>query len=159
MRNARALQRIAIILAVLFVLSLLPVMAVAFYNHPRADDYTYGAVLRKVIDAGQGLPEAVAAIAAYVRSTYARWQGSFSAVVLFTLPAGRVFRQCLLADDRPDAPAAAAWHGDAPASAGEDAPRAAHNGCADFLALMTLSIQLVPDLNQTFYRFNGGCYY
>ena len=35
MRNARALQRIAIILAVLFVLSLLPVMAVAFYNHPR----------------------------------------------------------------------------------------------------------------------------
>ena len=59
MRNARALQRIAIILAVLFVLSLLPVMAVAFYNHPRADDYTYGAVLRKVIDAGQGLPEAV----------------------------------------------------------------------------------------------------
>ena len=56
MRNARALQRIAIILAVLFALSLLPVMAVAFYNHPRADDYTYGAVLRKVIDAGQGLP-------------------------------------------------------------------------------------------------------
>lgn len=54
MRNARALQRIAIILAVLFALSLLPVMAVAFYNHPRADDYTYGAVLRKVIDAGQG---------------------------------------------------------------------------------------------------------
>lgn len=49
------------------MLSLLPVMAVAFYNHPRADDYTYGAVLRKVIDAGQGLPEAVAAIAAYVR--------------------------------------------------------------------------------------------
>lgn len=30
MRNARALQRIAIILAVLFALSLLPVMAVAF---------------------------------------------------------------------------------------------------------------------------------
>ena len=57
MRNARALQRIAIILAVLFVLSLLPVMAVAFYNHPRADDYTYGAVLRKVIDAGQGLSQ------------------------------------------------------------------------------------------------------
>lgn len=28
-----------------------------------------------------------------------------------------------------------------------------------FLALMTLSIQLVPDLNQTFYWFNGGCYY
>ena len=50
MRNARALQRIAIILAVLFVLSLLPVMAVAFYNHPRADDYTYGAVLRKAVN-------------------------------------------------------------------------------------------------------------
>lgn len=28
-----------------------------------------------------------------------------------------------------------------------------------FLSLMTLSIQLVPDLNQTFYWFNGGCYY
>ena len=83
MRNARALQRIAIILAVLFALSLLPVVAVAFYNHPRADDYTYGAVLRKVIDAGQGLPEAVAAIAAYVRSTYARWQGCFP-----TMPIG-----------------------------------------------------------------------
>ena len=88
MRNTRALQWVAIILAVLFALSLLPVMAVAFYNHPRADDYTYGAVLRKIIDAGQGLPEAVAAIAAYVRSTYARWQGSFSAVMLFTLQPG-----------------------------------------------------------------------
>ena len=88
MRNTRALQRIAIILAVLFALSLLPVMAVAFYNHPRADDYTYGAVLRKVIDAGQGLPEAVAAIAAYVRSTYARWQGSFSRACFPTMPIG-----------------------------------------------------------------------
>lgn len=133
MRNARALQRIAIILAVLFVLSLLPVMAVAFYNHPRADDYTYGAVLRKVIDAGQGLPEAVAAIAAYVRSTYARWAGVVQRGDAVHASAGRVFRQCLLADDRPDAPAATAWHGDAPTSAGEDAPCAARNGCADFL--------------------------
>ena len=79
---------VSVLMALVMALSLLPVMAVAFYNHPRADDYTYGAVLRKVIDAGQGLPEAVAAIAAYVRSTYARWQGSFSAVVLFTLQPG-----------------------------------------------------------------------
>lgn len=159
MRNARALQRIAIILAVLFALSLLPVMAVAFYNHPRADDYTYGAVLRKVIDAGQGLPEAVAAIAAYVRSTYARWQGSFSAVMLFTLQPG------VFSDN-------AYWLTTAltllPLLLGTGmllrqlgkmlhAPRA--TVVLIFLALMTLSIQLVPDLNQTFYWFNGGCYY
>ena len=159
MRNARALQRIAIILAVLFVLSLLPVMAVAFYNHPRADDYTYGAVLRKVIDAGQGLPEAVAAIAAYVRSTYARWQGSFSAVILFTLQPG------VFSDN-------AYWLTTAltilPLLLGTGmllrqlgkmlhAPRTMV--VLIFLALMTLSIQLVPDLNQTFYWFNGGCYY
>lgn len=159
MRNARALQRIAIILAVLFVLSLLPVMAVAFYNHPRADDYTYGAVLRKVIDAGQGLPEAVAAIAAYVRSTYARWQGSFSAVMLFTLQPG------VFSDN-------AYWLTTAltllPLLLGTGmllrqlgkmlhAPRA--TVVLIFLSLMTLSIQLVPDLNQTFYWFNGGCYY
>ncbi|CDE47005.1 putative uncharacterized protein [Faecalibacterium sp. CAG:74] len=159
MRNARALQRIAIILAVLFALSLLPVVAVAFYNHPRADDYTYGAVLRKVIDAGQGLPEAVAAIAAYVRSTYARWQGSFSAVMLFTLQPG------VFSDN-------AYWLTTAltllPLLLGTGmllrqlgkmlhAPRA--TAVLIFLALMTLSIQLVPDLNQTFYWFNGGCYY
>lgn len=159
MRNARALQRIAIILAVLFVLSLLPVMAAAFYNHPRADDYTYGAVLRKVIDAGQGLPEAVAAIAAYVRSTYAHWQGSFSAVVLFTLQPG------VFSDN-------AYWLTTAltllPLLLGTGmllrqlgkmlhAPRT--TVVLVFLSLMTLSIQLVPDLNQTFYWFNGGCYY
>lgn len=159
MRNARALQRIAIILAVLFALSLLPVMAVAFYNHPRADDYTYGAVLRKVIDAGQGLPEAVAAIAAYVRSTYAHWQGSFSAVMLFTLQPG------VFSDN-------AYWLTTAltllPLLLGTGmllrqlgkmlhAPRT--TVVLIFLALMTLSIQLVPDLNQTFYWFNGGCYY
>lgn len=159
MRNARALQRIAIILAVLFALSLLPVMAVAFYNHPRADDYTYGAVLRKVIDAGQGLPEAVAAIAAYVRSTYARWQGSFSAVVLFTLQPG-VFSEngywlttaltllpLLLGTGMLLRQLGKILH----------APRA--TVVLIFLSLMTLSIQLVPDLNQTFYWFNGGCYY
>lgn len=159
MRNARAMRWIAIILAVLFVLSLLPVMAVAFYNHPRADDYTYGAVLRKVIDAGQGLPDAVTAIAAYVKSTYARWQGSFSAVVLFTLQPG-VFSD------------SAYWLTTAltllPLLLGTGmllhqlgkmlrAPRT--TVVLIFLALMTLSIQLVPDLNQTFYWFNGGCYY
>ena len=159
MRNARALQRIAIILAALFALSLLPVMAVAFYNHPRADDYTYGAVLRKVIDAGQGLPEAVAAIAAYVRSTYARWQGSFSAVVLFTLQPG-VFSEngywlttaltllpLLLGTGMLLRQLGKMLH----------APRT--TVVLVFLSLMTLSIQLVPDLNQTFYWFNGGCYY
>lgn len=159
MRNTRALQWVAIILAVLFALSLLPVMAVAFYNHPRADDYTYGAVLRKVIDAGQGLPEAVAAIAAYVRSTYARWQGSFSAVVLFTLQPG-VFSEngywlttaltllpLLLGTGMLLRQLGKMLH----------APRA--TVVLVFLSLMTLSIQLVPDLNQTFYWFNGGCYY
>lgn len=159
MRNARALQRIAIILAVLFVLSLLPVMAVAFYNHPRADDYTYGAVLRKVIDAGQGLPEAVAAIAAYVRSTYARWQGSFSAVILFTLQPGVVSDNAYWLTTALTLLTLLLGTGMLLRQLGKmlHAPRA--TVVLIFLVLMTLSIQLVPDLNQTFYWFNGGCYY
>ena len=159
MRNARALQRIAIILAVLFALSLLPVVAVAFYNHPRADDYTYGAVLRKVIDAGQGLPEAVAAIAAYVRSTYARWQGSFSAVMLFTLQPGVFSDNAYWLATAPTLLPLLLGTGMLLRQLGKmlHAPRA--TAVLIFLALMTLSIQLVPDLNQTFYWFNGGCYY
>lgn len=159
MRNERALRWVVRILAGLFVLSLLPVLAVAFYNHPRADDYTYGAVLRKVIDAGQGFPDAVAAIAAYVRSTYAHWQGSFSAVVLFTLQPG------VFSDN-------AYWLTTAltllPLLLGTGmllrqlgkmlrAPRTTVT--LMFLILMMLSIQLVPDVNQAFYWFNGGCYY
>lgn len=159
MRNERAMRWLVGVLAVLFVLSLLPVLAVAFFNHPRADDYTYGAVLRKVMDAGQGLPEALAAMVAYVKSTYAHWQGSFSAVVLFMLQPG------VFSDH-------AYWLTTAVTllplllgtwmflrKLGEmlHAPRT--TVVLLFLLLMTLSIQLVPDLNQTFYWFNGGCYY
>lgn len=159
MRNERAIRWLVRVLAVLFALSLLPVLVVAFFNHPRADDYTYGAVLRKVMDAGQGLPEALAAMAAYVKSTYAHWQGSFSAIMLFMLQPG------IFSDH-------AYWLTTAVTllplllgtwmllrKLGEmlHAPRT--TVVLLFLLLMTLSIQLVPDLNQTFYWFNGGCYY
>lgn len=158
MRNARALQRIAIILAVLFALSLLPVMAVAFYNHPRATTTPTARCCARSLTQDRGcrrlsqlLPPTSGAPTRAGRGRSARWccsrfsracfrNGYWLTTALTLLPlllgTGMLLRQL-----------GKILH----------APRA--TVVLIFLSLMTLSIQLVPDLNQTFYWFNGGCYY
>lgn len=78
-------QRLTIIFGVLFVLSLLPILAIAFYNHPGIDDYNYGVATRIAYMETHDIAAVLAASFKTVAETYNTWQGTFSSVFLFTL--------------------------------------------------------------------------
>lgn len=78
-------KRVAICCVLLFVLSLLPVLAIAFYDHPCSDDYSYGLYAAQTVREGGSLWDILAAAARETRETYLDWQGTFSAVFLMAL--------------------------------------------------------------------------
>lgn len=79
MRKAAAAAGIILLLAVI------PMLLIGFFDHPCADDFSYGqAVHRTIMTAGS--PAAVLSAAAGVAgNAYRTWQGSFSAVFLMAL--------------------------------------------------------------------------
>ena len=56
-------KRIAICCAVLFALSLLPVLTIAFYDHPCSDDYSYGLYAAQTVREGGSFRQVLAAAA------------------------------------------------------------------------------------------------
>ena len=78
-------KRIAICCTVLFALSLLPVLIIAFYDHPCSDDYSYGLYAAQTVREGGSLWQVLAAAARETKETYFDWQGTFSAVFLMAL--------------------------------------------------------------------------
>ncbi|MDR0221435.1 MAG: DUF6056 family protein [Lachnospiraceae bacterium] len=91
MDNARFLRavynekRLAVIFAALFALSLLPLLVLAFYNHPGVDDFRYGAGARAAYLATSSIAEALAAAFATVAETYGNWQGTYATTLLAAL--------------------------------------------------------------------------
>ena len=83
----------AVIIAALFLLSLVPFILLAPYNVPSADDFGYGAPVHYALAAGAGFLGVIKALAENLRYTYMNWQGTFSSVILFSLQPG-------VADDR-----------------------------------------------------------
>lgn len=71
-----------------FLLSLLPVLAVAVYSTPRADDFSYGIGAHRAILAGEGFAGALRAAFRNSKSFYFSWQGSYSAIAVFSLMTG-----------------------------------------------------------------------
>lgn len=71
-----------------FVLSLLPLLVLSFYNHPAMDDFNFGILTRRAWVANKGLAAIPAVLMAAVeRSVYIWnvWQGTFSFSVLAAL--------------------------------------------------------------------------
>lgn len=73
-----------IILTILFMLSLLPVVALSFYASPSADDYSYGDTTAAAVQNGS-FSDVLSVVAASTRKSYLEWQGSFAAVFLMNL--------------------------------------------------------------------------
>ncbi|MDR0220443.1 MAG: hypothetical protein LBI54_03435 [Lachnospiraceae bacterium] len=78
-------KRLAVIFAVLFALSLLPLLALAFYNHPGVDDFGYGIRTRAAYLATHNIAAVLAAAGATVAETYRDWQGTYASVFLFAV--------------------------------------------------------------------------
>lgn len=72
------------ILISVFVLSLIPLLVMAFYNHPAHDDYYYGIKTHLAAQSGN-LFDVLSAAVDQVKESYSNWQGTYSAVFLFSL--------------------------------------------------------------------------
>lgn len=77
--------RTAAFILICFFVSLIPIFYVSFFNHPSADDYGYSDLVRSALLGGGGFPGAMRAACSEVVDTYFTWQGTFSAVFLFSL--------------------------------------------------------------------------
>lgn len=80
--SPKALGRVCL---VLFVLSLIPLIAIALYNYPADDDFTYGFVVAQRWAQTHSLWQVVLAIGEKAAETYQIWQGNFVSNVLFNV--------------------------------------------------------------------------
>lgn len=75
-------KKICIILVVVSLLALVPIIIISFYSHAQIDDYYYGI---KTYHAVQNGTSVFKAAVEQVKETYNDWQGTYSAVFLFSL--------------------------------------------------------------------------
>ena len=87
-RFEKALRVLAIALFLLLVLSLIPIVHVAFSSYPAADDFSYVANTAPIWRQTHSLTAVFSAAWQHVQQTYQTWQGSFVAVFLMCLQPG-----------------------------------------------------------------------
>ena len=85
LRSHINVKNLCIVTAVVFILSLIPIFVLAFYNHPAADDFYYSVKTYHAFTETGSFGETLKAAGTQVTETYGDWQGTFSAVFLFAL--------------------------------------------------------------------------
>ncbi len=78
-------KTISYIILFLFIISLLPLLYIARYDHSCADDYSYGLLARQAWQNTHSIWAAMAAAAQKVQTAYTDWQGTFSSIFLMSL--------------------------------------------------------------------------
>ena len=78
-------KRICRYILILFLLSLIPLLLIARYNHPCADDFSYGNHTVATWRETGSLTQTISAAAEGTETVYNTWQGSFAAVFFMTL--------------------------------------------------------------------------
>lgn len=79
---------IGICFAILFIISLVPIVHAAFFTHPLLDDYGYSAPVYQTVKSGGNIFKILSAATGQVKSFYQHWQGTYSAIFLFSLQPG-----------------------------------------------------------------------
>lgn len=161
LKRARVSEKTVFILLLAGIVAvLIPMLAIARYNVPCADDYSYGDLTHSAWKQTHSLPEVLKGGARTVSDYYSGWQGTYSAVFAFSLqPAvfgeqwyplttfimlislcggivslfDVVFRRILNA----------AWH---------------QTGIA-IIVVLAVCTQFLPSPVQAFYWYNGSVYY
>ena len=75
-------------IVICFVISLLPLLALSFYNHPAMDDYNYGILTHRALVENQGLAVIPAVLGAAVQravNLWHSWQGTYTFSILAAL--------------------------------------------------------------------------
>ncbi len=83
-RNLINRKTILFSLILITIILLIPIIGASFYTNPSADDYTYGLRTMNALSNG-GIIELIKEIGNTVKDNYFSWQGTFSAIVLFSL--------------------------------------------------------------------------
>lgn len=78
-------RKIEMIMAILFFLSLIPIMYCSFFNYATGDDLWEGAVAKQVIANGGDIKEFVQAIWNWAKVDYYGWEGNWSSIILWCL--------------------------------------------------------------------------
>lgn len=83
--NAHVLRFFGIGMMILAQASILPILLLAIYNHPSADDFYYGTLTAHAWADTGSLLETLKAALKTVRDTYYNWQGTFSGIFVMSL--------------------------------------------------------------------------
>ena len=81
-------KRCAILVGIIFVLTMIPIVYVAPAVRATGDDLGYSAGVHQALAGGEGLSGALTAIAKQVVGSWYSWQGTWSSIVLFCLQPG-----------------------------------------------------------------------
>ena len=148
---------LAAIVLVGFCLSLIPILYAGFFAHPFADDYSFS---YRVNHAVMNRSSLLKAIAETVTNTYITWQGTFSAVVFFSI--------------QPAAFSSSFYCFTAFIMVGfltfstfflfeTIIKRILHGKTSHVIIIscltLAMSIQYVPNIHEAFYWFNGSAFY
>ncbi len=68
-----------------FIISVIPIFIIAFYNTPSADDFSYSVLTHKAWDKTGSILEVLKGACEKVASSYNSWQGTFTSIFLFAL--------------------------------------------------------------------------
>lgn len=91
--NNRIISRIiAVIMLIIFFVSLIPIIIASFYSHPVQDDFGYSYLVHEAINNNGALDKVIKAAFQKTLDTYLTWQGTYAAVFIMTLQPG-VFSQ------------------------------------------------------------------
>ena len=82
----RILQnKMAVLLTIIYVISLIPIFMASVYAYPQADDWTYSWRTHLAWTDTHSLLEVGKAVVDTVKDSYANWQGTFSSIALMSL--------------------------------------------------------------------------
>ena len=139
------------------ILSLIPMLIVAIYARPLADDFGYSAATRAVWLETHNIFLVLAAAGRQVAETYFDWQGSFSAIWLFALQPG-LFSEKIYGLSTLILVAFFVW-GNFYFFKGVFKEKSADLAPIVAGAVLIVSMQTLPHANQGFYWWNGASYY
>jgi hypothetical protein len=153
-------KRFAIILVILFLLTLVPMLAISVYDFPMSDDYHYSLMVHNAIINGGSVWAVLQAAGNTVATAYQKWQGTYSSIFVMSMQPG-VFSDwayslvpfillglLIFATFK-------LLHTILCACLHEKLRSVALIG----VPILFLSIQYLPSANQGFYWFNGSSYY
>ena len=83
--SERTVRRCSRACIALLIISAIPLLVAAFYNHPCNDDFTFGLLTKAAWERTHSLWEVLKAAIEQARITWHDWQGTWAAIVIFAL--------------------------------------------------------------------------